>query len=88
MNEIKLTKRGQALVKNAKKAKGAKKEWNYADYYKNYEKKLESHKNPNKISRFYTNLCAAICEKVNNFSITNFFKLNKRLHGEKNSPAA
>lgn len=94
MNEIKLTKRGKALVnKTRKNQKAEKKVWNYADYCKNYEKKLDAHKKSNKISRFFSNFCTVtvptVCENIYNLGICSLFNRKKRNRGgRKTSPAA
>lgn len=94
MNEIKLTKRGQAIANKARKnQKSKKKVWNYADYCKNYEKILDAHKKSNKISRFFSNFCtvtvSTVCEKIYNLGICSLFNRKKRNRGgRKISPAA
>lgn len=94
MNEIKLTKRGQAIANKARKNQSeAKKNWNYADYCKKYEKKLDAHKKSSKVSRFFKNFCTitipTVCEKNFNISISGLFNRKKSNHGEKKiSPVA
>lgn len=86
MKEIKLTKRGKAVVKNAKKnQKSEKRNWDYAEYCKKYAKKMNTHKKIQNFSVFFSKVSTATVSTVKK----TFFSLFNRAKGKnKIFPAA